>query len=428
MKENNVFAKCAWRLIPLLVLIYLVNFVDRVNVGFAALTMNKDLGFTPTLYGIGAGIFFIGYFVFQVPANAMLERLGARLWLFSTMAVWGAISVGTAFVQGAESFYVMRFLLGIAEAGFIPGMMLYLTFWFPQSYRARFAASITAGLPLGFVIGGPISSLILQMDGLAGFHGWQWLFLIEGVPACILAFVILVVLPDGPASAAWLTQSEKTRISSRLVAEDLAPPRGYWAAIRDRRVLALGVAYAINQSSGYGSRLWLPQIVQDMGFSTLSVGFVVAALNILAIPAMILWGRSSDARRERAWHAALTPLLTATGFAMASLAHSDLLALAGFALLTISILLVHGPFWGLASSFLGGRAAASGFAVISSIGSLGGLFGPVVVGTFKQATGNYGSSMMVLALASLLEAVILLALGLAIARQNLTLQPQATRA
>ena len=209
--QDQVFAKCAWRLIPFMVLLYLVNFLDRLNVGFAALTMNKDLGFSPAIFGFGAGVFFIGYLLFQVPANVILERVGARRWIFCITAIWGLISASNAFVQGPTSFYALRFLLGVAEAGLFPGMIFYLTLWFPQTYRARFNASFYLAIPLAGIIGGPLSGLILGMDGVGDLHGWQWLFLIEGTPALVLAFAVLKFLPDGPADASWLTARRRKR-------------------------------------------------------------------------------------------------------------------------------------------------------------------------------------------------------------------------
>ena len=244
-EQDQVFTKCAWRLIPFMGLLYLVSFIDRTNAGFAALTMNKDLGFSPTVFGFGAGIFFIGYALFQVPANVILERIGARRWVFCIMAVWGLLSASNALVQTPISFYVVRFLLGVAEAGFVPGMFLYLTYWFPRGYLARFTAYFMIANPLSFVIGGPISSLILGMDGVAGLHGWQWMFLMEGLPAFLLAFAVLKFLPDGPARAAWLTSEEKDTIAARLATEEPAGRPDLWSALRDPRVLALGIAYFV---------------------------------------------------------------------------------------------------------------------------------------------------------------------------------------
>jgi ACS family tartrate transporter-like MFS transporter len=242
MSEQQIFAKCAWRLIPFMALLYLVSFIDRTNAGFAALTMNKDLGFSPTVLGFGAGIFFIGYALFQVPANLILERIGARRWVFCIMAVWGLLSASNALVQTPMGFYLVRFLLGVAEAGFTPGMLLYLTYWFPRGHLARFTAYFMVAVPLSGVVGGPLSSLILGMDGVAGLHGWQWLFLMEGVPACLLSFAVLKLLSDAPKDASWLTGEEKQIIAARLAAENPLGSHDLWSVLLDLRIIALGVA------------------------------------------------------------------------------------------------------------------------------------------------------------------------------------------
>ena len=285
--QDQVFAKCAWRLIPFMGLLYLINFVDRTNVGFAALTMNADLGFSPAVFGFGAGIFFVGYALFQVPANLILERIGARRWVFCILLVWGLLSAANAFVQSAETFYAVRFLLGIAEAGFFPGMLLYLTYWFPRAYLPHFTAAFMVAIPLSFVVGGPLASAILEMDGFAGLRGWQWLFVIEGVPASLLAFAVLKLLPDGPSRARWLTNDEKLTIASRLAAEEPPGHSDLWAALIDPRIIALGVANFCFQAGAYGLALWLPQIVQAMGFSNRATGVVVALVFASGAGAMI---------------------------------------------------------------------------------------------------------------------------------------------
>ena len=257
MSEDRVFAKCAWRLIPFIALLLIVNYIDRLNVGFAALTMNKDLGFSPTVFGFGAGIFFVSYAMLQVPANLILQRACAKRWVFCIMAAWGLISASNALVQSPSGFYAVRVLLGVAEAGFYPGMLLYLTFWFPRVYLARFTAYFMVAISLSAVIGGPLASFILRMDGVAGLHGWQWLFLIEGVPAFLLAFAVLKLLPDGPEDAPWLSIDEKKTIATRLSAEEPQGPRELWPALRDPRLLALGVANFTFQASVYGVGLWL---------------------------------------------------------------------------------------------------------------------------------------------------------------------------
>jgi len=407
-----VVSKCARVLIPFIALLYFVNYIDRVNVGFAALTMNKDLAFSPAQYGRGAGIFFLGYLLFQIPANLVLVRLGARRWIFLIMALWGAISTATAFVQTPVGFYAVRFLLGVAEAGFFPGMVMYLTYWFPQSYRARFIAGFMIAIPFAFVVGAPLSGFILQMEGVLSLHGWQWLFLIEGLPAFLLAFVVLKFLPDGPGDAPWLTGEERTEISSRLAADASSLTHELWPALLDPRVWALGLIYFGINFGRYGVELWLPQIIQGMGYSNLATTFVVAVPYGLGILAMIYWGRLSDVKGERIWHVALPSLAAAAGCVIASFATSDTVVLFALGAVVVGLLAVQGPFFSLPSSYLAGTAAAGGIGLINTLGTgAGGLFGPIVIGILKQQSGSYGSSMAVLALALVGSASIALLLG-----------------
>ncbi len=420
MAGDQVFIKCAWRLIPFIMVLRLVHVLDRANVAFAALTMNKDLGFSAAVYGFGAGVFFIGYFLFHVPVNVVLERVGARRSIFCIMAVWGAVSAGTAFAQGPASFYAFRFLLGAAEAGFFPGVILYLTYWFPRAYRARLIAIFMTMTPLSFIIGGPLSGLILGMDGAAGLHGWQWLFLLEGSPTIFLAVAVLRWLPDRPTHASWLTGSEKESIEARLAAEDSTEYRDLWRALRDPRVLALGLVLFGLTFGDFGLTLWLPQIVQAMGFSNLETGFVVAPLYVAAMGAMVLWGWSSDAKGERIWHVALPALLAATGFIVASVAQDNLIVLGAFIFALAGIFSTYSPLLVLPSSFLAGPAAAGGIALINAIGILGGFLGPYVIGVFKDQTGGYAASMAVLACALVLSAATVLALGRVMAPRQTT--------
>jgi ACS family tartrate transporter-like MFS transporter len=425
MTDDRVFAKCAWRLIPFMMLLYLVNYIDRVNVGFAALTMNRDLGLSPAVFGLGAGVLFFSYALFQVPANVILERVGARRSVFCIMAAWGVISAANAFVQGPVSFYALRFLLGVAEAGFAPGMIFYLTLWFPQAYRARFTAAFMTAIPLAGIIGGPFSGVILGMDGLAGLHGWQWLFLVEGLPACLLAVVALKLLPDGPAHASWLNGTEKNTIAARLADGALMEDRDLWRTLRDPRVFALGLVGFGVASALYGTTLWLPQIVQAMGFSNRATGFVVALPYVLGMGTMILGGRSSDARSERIWHVAIPALLAVAGFVLASLAQSDIIVFVALTLAMVSILAVYGPLFSLPSSFLSGTAAAGGIALFNAIDNLGGFFGPVIIGVLKEETGGYAASMAAIAVVLVLSAVIVLAFGRVMAPRAAIVAPTA---
>ncbi len=414
MGDERIFTKCAWRLIPLMLTLYFVNYLDRVNVAFASLTMVRDLNFSPSEYGFGAGILFVGYFAFHVPANLILERIGARRWMFLILLAWGALSAATALVQGPISFFILRFVLGAAEAGLFPGLIFYLTLWFPPEYRARYAANFLIGLPLAFVIGSPISGLLLELDGLGGLHGWQWMFILEGLPACVLAFVVLRMLPDGPTQATWLSPAEKQYIATRLAAKDPTEHADLWRALSDKRVIALGLIFFADQSAASGSRFWMPQIVQGMGFSNLVTSLIVAAPFVVAMAVMFAWGKSSDVKGERVWHVAIPLLLTGAGFVIASVTTSNIVALLALSVSMIGPLMFLGPFWGMNSSFLGGKAAAGAIALVSSLGSLGGFVGPNVVGVFREATGSYIPGIMALALALGVSAAAVFVLGRAI--------------
>jgi len=411
MSENRVFAKCAWRLIPFMMLLYVLNYFDRVNVGFAALTMNRDLGFTPTIFGIGAGLFFFGYSLCQIPSSVLIERIGARRGVSCILMTWGALSAACAFAQTPTSFYALRFLLGVAEAGFFPGMVLYMTYWFPRSHRARFTAIFMAAIPLSFVLGGPLSGFIFEMDGVAGLQGWQWLFLIEGLPASISGFAAWMYLRDGPAHASWLTVEEKNAIAERLASEDTVEHRELGPALRDPRMYAIGLVLFGFNIGGYGYFLWLPQIVQGMGFSTRATGFITALPFMAGMAARVFWGRSSDIRGERIWHVAIALLVAAAGFAMASLVQSNLLLLLALSLVAVGMHAFYGPFWSLPASFLKGPAAAGGLALVNTIGPLGGFVGPSLIGVLREQTGSYAASMVVLAVPLVLSAVIVLAIG-----------------
>jgi ACS family tartrate transporter-like MFS transporter len=423
-EQGQVFAKCAWRLIPFMGLLYLVSFIDRANVGFAALTMNKDLAFSPTIFGFGAGLFSVGYALFQVPSNLILERVGPRRWVFCIMVAWGALSTANSLVQGPVSFYALRFFLGVAEAGFFPGMILYLTYWFPRAHRARFIALFMAAIPMSFIIGGPLSGAILGLDGVSDLAGWQWLFLLEGLPACLLALAVLKFLPDGPTQASWLSTGEKKTIVASLATEASAKHHDLWPALCEPRVLALGLVNFGILSGLYGVQLWLPQIVQAMGFSNLESGFVVALPFIVGMAAMIVWGRLSDARVERIWHLALPKLLAASGFAVASVTQDHLLVLVALTLVLAGVLAALGPMYSLLSSFLSGTAAAGGIALVVAIGTLGGFAGPTIIGVLKEASGGYAASMAALSGLLVLTAAIVLALGRTMASAPVVFQPK----
>jgi MFS transporter, ACS family, tartrate transporter len=418
--DDLIFARCAKRLMPFVALLYLVNYIDRVNVGFAALTMNRDLGLSPAVFGFGAGIFFLGYLIFQVPANLILEKVGARRWVFLMLAVWGAISASNALMTGPRSYYALRLILGIAEAGFFPGMLLYMTYWFPNSWRGRFVGIFMAAIPMANIVGGPLSTTILGMDGIGGLHGWQWMFILEGLPATVLAFAALWLLPDRPAKAAWLSAEEKQRIERVLAAESRSQQSEFWPALRDPRVIALGLALLGNQCGLYGVQLWLPQMVQGMGFSNFATGFVVSLCFIAAMIAMIFWARRSDAHDERVWHVVIPLTLAAFGLAFAAIAPTPLLMLLALTVSLVGTLAYNGPFFSLPATFLAGTAAAGGIGFINTIGSLGRFIGPAAVGWFKQQTGNYSAAMAALASAMLVASLIVLVMGRRMAVRKLS--------
>ncbi len=418
--QEQVFAKCAKRLIPFIMLLYVTNYLDRVNVGFAALTMNKDLGFSPTVYGFAASIFFVSYAIFQIPATVILERMGARRTVFVIMTAWGALSAANALVTEPILFYVLRFLLGVAEAGFFPGVILYLTFWFPKEYRARFTATFMMAIPFSSVFGSPLSGLILRnMDNVAGLHGWQWLFLIEGLPACFLAFAVLKFLPDGPKDASFLTEAEKQIIATRLASEKTLAPPNLWPALYDPRVLLLGLVGTGIGASIFGSQLWLPQIVQAMGYSTFVTTCIAALPYAAAIPTMIYVGRSSDRNGERIWHNVLPLAMSASGFVIAAMAPNHYVAVGGLIMVVAGLIGTYGPYYSLASSFFSGPAAPAAIALVNLMCTgLGGFIGPNVLGYLKDTTGGYEAGMFSLSAGLVGSIIILLVLGKVMAARN----------
>jgi len=327
---SRALAKAARRLIPFMFVLYVVAYLDRINVGFAALQMRQDLGFDDRVYGLGAGIFFVGYFLFEVPSNLLLERLGARLWIARIMITWGLIASAMMVVRGARSFYLLRFLLGVAEAGFFPGMILYLTYWFPAAERAHAVARFMTATAIAGVVGGPISGALLAMDGLGGLRGWEWLFLAEGLPAVVLGLAVLAYLPDGPASASWLTPEERRSLAARLGPEQVIEAHHaatLGAALADRRVWRLAVLYFVLVTGLYGVGLWLPQIVKGLsGLGDVMVGIVSAVPYVAAAAGMVLVGRHSDRTGERRWHVAGPAFVGALGLAFVAYLRSPVAA------------------------------------------------------------------------------------------------------
>jgi ACS family tartrate transporter-like MFS transporter len=413
--RQSAVGKAARRLLPFLCLCYMVNFLDRVNVGFAALAMNEDLGFSPSVYGAGAGIFFAGYIMFEVPSNLALQRFGARIWIARIMISWGLVATAMALVHSEGSFYALRLLLGIAEAGFFPGIILYLTYWFPARERARIVSLFMAAVPLATVVGGPVSGALLELHGLWGLAGWQWLFIIEGLPAVLLGVVVLFFLDDRPEGARWLSQEERQALSATLAAEAEATREvgyaGLGQALTRPRVLVLGLLYFCIVSGLYGIGFWMPQVIQTFGLGPLQIGFLTAIPYLVAAIGMVLWGSRSDRSGERIWHIALPLILGGAAFAWSAVSGPLGLTLVALTLATLGIYAAVGTFWSLPTAILTGTGAAAGLALVNSMGNLAGLVSPAIVGVMKQATGTFTAALLYLAGALLVGALIALLFG-----------------
>jgi len=421
--EQRAIRKITWRLIPFLMLLYFVAFLDRINVGFAALTMNKDVGLTPQMFGLGAGIFFLGYFAFEVPSTVILHHVGARFWIGRVMITWGLVSVAMAFTRGPISFYVFRFLLGLAEAGFFPGIILYLSYWFPANHRSAVTAMFMAAAPIAGLIGSPVSGALMQLNGLFGLRGWQWLFLLEGLPAMGLGFVTFRFLTDRPDNADWLSADERDWLSAAIRQEQtgIKGPRSHsaWRALADWKVLALSLAYFGTSAGLYTIGFWAPLIVKGLGFSVLRVGLLVAIPNLIAVIGMVLWSRNSDRTGERYWHAALACLIGAIGMVVAARAGSSaFLALAGLSLTAFGVSAAKPPLWSLPTTFFVGTAAAVSIGLINSLGTLGGFAGPYMIGSTNETSGNFTRGLYLVGGTLIVSAVTIVIMHLVVDRQT----------
>lgn len=412
LDEDALYRKVAWRMIPLLLMCYVVAYLDRVNVGFAKLQMLDQLGFSETVYGLGAGVFFIGYFIFEIPSNIILHRIGARVWIGRIMISWGLISAAMMFVTTPTSFYVMRFLLGVAEAGFFPGIILYLTYWYPAERRARITAMFMTGIAIAGVIGGPISGIIMKYtDGAYGWQGWQWMFLLEGLPSVILGLVVIMMLDDRISAAKWLTEDERALLIANIEndtkhKEDESLTR----IISSARVWLCAAIYFSFVMGVYGVSFFLPTIIKAMGYTDMvQIGLISMIPYSISVVVMLVVARSADRTGERRWHVAVPGLLGALGLALSViLAKDGALAIAALTLALSGILTTLPIFWSLPTAFLAGTGAAAGIALINSLGNLAGFASPYAVGWLKDATGSTDPGIYLLAAAMVVGTILTL--------------------
>jgi MFS transporter, ACS family, tartrate transporter len=413
--ERATMRKVGWRLLPFLLLLYIVSWLDRVNVSFAKLQMGPDLGISDAAFGLGFGLFFFAsYAACEVPSNLLLARFGARVWIARIMITWGIISVGMMFVHGVWSFYLLRFLLGAAEAGFLPGIIYYLGHWFPRSYRAKAVSWFMIGIPLSVVFGAPLSGWIMQnMDEYMGLHGWQWMFIVEGAPAVLLGFAVLGFLTEKPTDARWLTEAQRSWLSQRIETEQVEAQSRHGldlrAALTHPVVWLLAVVMFCCQTGSYGLTFWVPSIVNSLsGYTELEVGLFSAIPYVAAALGMLLVSMSSDRTGERFLHVAIPSLVGAVGFIAVGMFASPGLAMAALAVAAIGDYCTRGPFWAMPGKFLTGRALAGSIALINAMGAVGGMVGPSIVGWLKQTTGDFVAPMMFLSGVLVVGAVLTL--------------------
>jgi MFS transporter, ACS family, tartrate transporter len=410
----STLRKITWRLIPFLFVLYVIAWLDRVNVGFAGLQMNADLGFSSTVFGLGSGIFFLGYCLFEIPSNIILERVGARLWISRIMVTWGLISAALMFVRTPAAFYLLRFLLGVAEAGFFPGVIYYLSLWYPAAHRARAIAAFMSAVPVAGLIGGPLSGALLELDGLHGLAGWQWLFLLEGLPAVILGTSVLFYLKDRPETTQWLTPAERDWLVETLAAERkacvLRP--NIRVALTDITVWKLGLIFLLVAAGFYGYSFWAPLVIKSLtGLSNFKVGLVLGAISAVTIVGMLLNGYHSDRTGERAIHTAVPLFGMGVGLIGSALLHQPVLAIIALALVPLGHCASYGPFWSTPTQFLTGQAAAAGIALVTMIANVGSFAGPTLIGVLKTKTGTHTVAFALLGGLAVIAALLALKLG-----------------
>jgi ACS family tartrate transporter-like MFS transporter len=406
------------RLIPFIFLCYVIAYIDRVNIGFAATELQKDLGLSDAVFGLGGGLFFLGYCLFEIPSNLILERVGARRWIARIMFGWGLVSMGMMFMTGTWTFYAARVLLGIAEAGFFPGIILYLTYWVPAAERARTGALFMTAAPIAVIVGAPVSEALLSLDGYLGLRGWQWLFLVEGLPAVLLGVVAWYYLTDRPEQAHWMPEEERralTDLMNRERAERAAAlPGTHMRSLLQGRVWLLCAIYFLNALVTYGVFLWLPRILREVsGFEGAALSGITMIPFVVALVGMVLIGRHSDRTGDRKWHVAACALTAATGLVLAALfQHSTLLIVLSFTLSQLGQRSIMSVFWAIPPIFLAGTSAAAGIAMINSIGNLGGAVGPTLIGWLRGSSGDYTSGLLSLAGVLVLQAILVASLRL----------------
>ena len=406
--------KVTWRLIPFLFILYVIAWLDRVNVGFAGLQMNADLGFSSTVFGFGSGIFFLGYCLFEIPSNIILERVGARLWISRIMVTWGLISAALMFVRTPPTFYLLRFLLGVAEAGFFPGVIYYLSLWYPAAHRARAIAAFMTAVPVSGLIGGPLSGALLELDGLHGLAGWQWLFLLEGLPAVIMGTSVLFYLKDRPETSQWLTPAERDWLVETLAAErkacELRP--NIRVALTDLTIWKLGFIFLLVAAGFYGYSFWAPLVIKSLtGLSNFKVGLILGAISAVTIVGMLLNSYHSDRTGERALHIAVPLSVMAVGLIGCALLRQPFLAIFALALVPLGHCASYGPFWSTPTQFFTGQAAAAGIALVTVIANVGSFAGPTLIGVLKAKTGTHTVAFALLGGLAVIAALLALTLG-----------------
>lgn len=411
--EKRTMRKVYWRILPFTGLLYLICYIDRVNVGFAALTMRGDLGLSQAAFGLGAGTaFFIGYFILEVPSNVILHKVGARLWIARIMISWGIVSGCTAFVVGPYSFYAVRFLLGLAEAGFFPGMILFFTYWFPTVHRGRIVAGFMTAIPISIAIGAPMSTTLLELNGLLGLAGWKWMYICEAVPSVALGIFVLFFLTDRPEQANWLAPDEKAWLAGELARErrevEAVRTYGMLQSMVNPRVLALAAIYFGVAAASVGLVMFLAQIVKELGLSNLMTGYAAAIPYIVGTVGMVVLGWITDKTRERRWNCFIACMIAVAGLALAGYTLGTWTSLVGLSIATVGFYGMKPSFWPMPSLFLTGTAAAAGIAWINAVGNLAGTITPFVVGWAKDVTGSFASGLYALAGFALLSALVTL--------------------